>query len=355
MPRRYGGPVSPTPARPPTPARVWPLYAGGFLGPFGGAMVNTMLPELADGLDTSLAQASTSLTAYMLPFAGLMVVSGTLAAAWGPARTVRRAYGVYALASLICVAAGSAPLFLTGRVVQGTANAFTTPLLIAMIARLVPADRLGRALGTYASLQAAGQAFAPLVGGFAAGVDYRWAFVATALAALVLGVLSLPGRDGRVPDPDEQPADGAPPGRGAKWRALANRRLARACVIAWCCQFTSTGLMLLAALSASDRFGLSPGARGLLVAGFGVAGLVSGHAFGWLVDRIGIRRMGTLTLLLLGAAVATAGTAPRVTLLFALVALAGVASTGGRVLINSLALASTPANTGGATSDMLSA
>ena len=29
---------------------VWPMYLGGFLGPFGAAVVTTMLPELGDSM-----------------------------------------------------------------------------------------------------------------------------------------------------------------------------------------------------------------------------------------------------------------------------------------------------------------
>lgn len=58
--------------------RLWPFNAGGFLGPFGGAMVTPMLPELADGLGTSLSVAAWALSVYMIPFAALtrVVVNG---------------------------------------------------------------------------------------------------------------------------------------------------------------------------------------------------------------------------------------------------------------------------------------
>lgn len=322
---------------------MWPLYAGGFLGPFGGAMTNTMLPELGHGLGTDVAGASAAVTAYMIPFAGLMIVSGTVAAAWGAARTVRRAYVLYAIASLVCIVATSLGPFLLGRAVQGAANAFTTPILIAMIAAIVPPGRRGRALGTYASLQAAGQAFAPFVGGLAAGVDYRWAFGVTAAAALFLAVVT--------PSPRSEAA-AAP--KGGRWRPLANLALGQAATVALCAQFASNGLMLLAAVLASDRFGLEPGARGAVVAAFGVAGLLAGRSAGRLADAIGARRMGLLMLVVLGGAVAAAGVSPAVAALVGCVALAGVAGTGARVLTNTLALASTPANPSGATSLMLS-
>ncbi len=340
-------PGEPDPSTDPEPAaqaRLWPLYAGGFLGPFGGAMVTTILPELADGLASDVATMGSALTAYMVPFAALMIVSGTVASRWGRARTVRGAYVAYALASLVCVVASSAGPFIAGRALQGAANAFTTPLLIAMIVDLVPPARRGVALGTYAGMQAAGQAFAPLIGGLAAEVDYRLAFGVTAAAALALALLTPAGR-----------RESTTAVTRAQWQALANRRLARAGSIAFCAQFAATGLMLVAALVAADRFGLSPGARGLLVASFGLAGLLSGRLSGAATDRYGLRRVGVIALLALAVTATAVGLVPVWGLLVVGVALAGVAGTGTRVLTNTLGVSSTPANRTGAMSLTLSA
>lgn len=327
--------------QPTTQPRLWPLYAGGFLGPFGSSMVTTMLPELSSALHTSLATAASSLTWYMVPFAGLMLVSGTLAARWGEARTVRRAFTVYAAASVICVVASSAGPFLIGRALQGAANAFTTPLLISMIAALAPAQRIGRSLGTYASMQGAGQAFAPFIGGAAAGWDYRLAFGASAVAAIVLAVV--------LPQPERR-APGTAGDRTAQWRALLNARLVRVSTTAFTMQFASTGLMLLAALVASDRFGLSPAGRGAVVAAFGVAGLLTGTVSGHLADRFGLIPVGAAALVLLGVATGFALDAPWVWLLVVLVAVAGVAATAVRVLTQTLGIRSTPSNPSGAMS-----
>ena len=192
---------------------MWPLYLGGFLGPFGGAMVNAMLPELASGLGTSVPTAATAVTWYMIPFSAFMLVSGTIGARYGITRAIRLAFLAYAAASLICVVATSPLPFLGGRMLQGAANAFTTPLLLALIAEIVPMQRLGRALGTFAAWGAAGQAFAPFVGGAAAGVDYRWAFGLSAVVALALAavVSSRPLKAG------------ASRSAHARWRACSTR------------------------------------------------------------------------------------------------------------------------------------
>ena len=162
------------------------LYTGGFLGPFGGGVTVSMLPELGRDFGVSAQTASASLTAYLVPFAALMLVSGTLGARWGARRSVVAAYGVYVVASLLCAASSWFPLFLAARAVQGAANAFTTPLLLAAIAASTPAHRLGRALGLFASLQAAAQTTAPLLGGLAAEATWRIAFVGVACVAVLL-------------------------------------------------------------------------------------------------------------------------------------------------------------------------
>jgi MFS transporter, ACDE family, multidrug resistance protein len=319
--------------------RSWPLFAGGFLGPFGATMVTPMLPELGVGLKTSLGTAAWALTAYLVPCSALMMVSGTFGDRWGRARTVRVAYLVYAAASLGCALASSPAAFLAARAAQGSASAFTSPLLVASISDAVAPGALGRALGMFGSWQAAGQAFAPLVGGAAAALDYRWAFVVCALAAAGLA---------RMPTPEAP--NGVRRGRTGHWRALANRRLVVSCAIAFCFYLATSGLQLLVALRAVDRFGLGPDTRGLVVATFGLAGLLTGSQLGRLADRLGVQLLGLGALACVGVCVLVAGMVPLLLLLVIVVAAAGSASTASRVVVNALALRSTPTNSGGAAS-----
>ena len=67
-----------------------------------------MLPELGATYGVSAGTASISVTAYLLPFAAVMLVSGTLGERWGRRRTVVLGYAVYVLASVGCVLAGDA-------------------------------------------------------------------------------------------------------------------------------------------------------------------------------------------------------------------------------------------------------
>lgn len=332
-------------------------------------MVTPMLPELHVGLHTSLGVAAwAAMPAYQIPFASCVIVSGTLGERWGRRRTMLMAYALYPWASLVCVFAESVSVFLVGRGLQGVANAFLTPLLLATLSDAVPRGRLCRVLGSFASMQAAGQAFAPLVGGIAATVDYRLAFLASVFAAAGLAFIPVPATrggagagagagagTGRGTEDAEGEREGASSRRaGASgagpWRVLLNRRLAVTCLVGFCLYETAYGVMLLASLRAGDHFGLSPGGAGMVVAAFGIAGLVGGSALGRLAARVGMIRFGTASLLALAGAAALAGQVGGLLALVAVVAACGICSTGARIVVNTLAVTSTPANRGGATS-----
>ncbi|KAA0023717.1 MFS transporter [Antrihabitans cavernicola] len=315
------------------------LYAGGFLGPFGGGVVAAMLPELGADLGVSANSASTSLTAYLFPFAATMLVSGTLGARWGRVRTVRIAYAVYVLASIACVFAPTLALLLGARVLQGCANAFTTPLLLAALAALTPRQRLGRVLGTFGALQAAGQTSAPLVGGLAAEVNWRLAFILIAAVAAVLGVIGLPDSVSAIP------ADTT-----IRLREALRIDVIRVGVIALIGWGALGGLNFLLAFRAEDAFGLGPTARGVLLTCFGMAGILAARPVGTAIDAIGARRAVIIGAVVGGGLVAVVGTAGQLVVTALAWALAGVAAQFVLVGVNAAVLGSRSANRSGAVS-----
>ena len=77
-----------------------PLHLGGFIGPFGGAVLAVLVPELRDAFDATTSQIALAVPAYLVPFALLQLVSGTFGERAGRRRTVQVAYFGYALASV---------------------------------------------------------------------------------------------------------------------------------------------------------------------------------------------------------------------------------------------------------------
>ena len=270
-----------------------PLYVGGFLGPFGGAMLVALIPNVAEGLDASVAQVAAAITAYMVPFAALQLVSGTLAERLGPRRVVRGGYVAFAAAALACALAPEIWSFLAARAAMGAANAFLSPILLAALSEVVAPAVLGRTVGTFAAAQTAGLLFAPILGGLLGEISWRLAFV---LVAVVSIVLALPRQT--LGAAEWEPGTG---GR-ASIRALLNRwtaLLATQAALGYL-GFTAIGFVL--GLVGAEEFDLGSGARGLLIAGYGIGGILLGRYAGTVVDRAG--RPATA---LAGAVACTAG------------------------------------------------
>jgi predicted MFS family arabinose efflux permease len=290
-----------------------------------------MLPELGSSFGVSPGTASLSVTSYFLPFAAVMLFSGALGERWGRRRTVVVGYAGYVLASLVCVLAPTFTLFLAGRALQGVANAFTTPLLLAAVGAAVPGNRLGRALGWFGSLQAAGQTSAPLVGGVAAEADWRLAFGGVAVVAGALAVAGIP----------DDPAGGAR--RESLVAALRQAvrpdvvRIGAVAALGWGCL---TGLSFMVALRLEEWFAIGAGPRGLVLTAAGVAGLLTARLVGGAVDRIG-RRRSVLIGAVAGAFVVVAvGTLPGVGMVALAWAVGGVATQMLLVGVNALVLGS---------------
>lgn len=334
-----------------TPARLWPLYLGGFLGPFAAAVVNPMLPEISADLNISLTSAGAVVSAYLLPFAGLLFVSGSIADRLGRRRALVGAYAAFVLASIALTFAPDLGTVVALRAVQGAANAFITPVLVSMLADLVPAPRLGRTLGILGSLQAAGQAFAPLLGGVAASIGWRYAFLGTALAAGIL-LLATPVRTAVPPAPSGSAPTNRTRRRSPIRPAVLNGDVVRAALVAGTSYLTVLGIQVIGALWVSAEFGAGPIERGLIIAVYGVTGLLAGSVVGRGLDRFGTRLAGSLYAAGLALA-ALAFALPGLPIALAALALGGAAGTGLRTATNLLAVRAAPENRSGAVSVVL--
>src|SRR3954468_13167096 len=175
-----------------------PLYIGGFLGPFGGGVVAVLVPQLRSAFEATTAGVAATIPAYLVPFALLQLVSGTVGERSGRRRVVRTGYIAYAILSLCAAVAPNLGVFLGIRAAQGCANAFLTPLLLAGLADEVPPRQIGRAVGTFAAVQTAAVALAPLGGGALGAIDWRLAFFSQSVVALALALVPPPNARPRV-------------------------------------------------------------------------------------------------------------------------------------------------------------
>jgi MFS family permease len=313
-----------------------PFYIGGFLGPFGGGVVAVLVPQLREAFDATTAGVAASIPAYLVPFAALQLVSGTIGERLGRRRVVRTGYVVYAVLSALAAFVPSLGAFLVVRALQGGANAFLTPLLLAGLADEVPPRQIGRAVGTFAAVQTSAVALAPLGGGVLGAVAWQLAFVSQAVVAIGLALLP--------------PEDGAAREELPRLRTAFTRRVGLLSAASFAGYAGITGIGFLVAVLAADEFGLESVARGVLLAGFGVAGIVLGRPAGNWVDRYGRVPVACAGIAMCSVLVASLGVAPTAVWLGALWFVTGLGSTLVWAGINTLAVEAVPHNRAGGTS-----
>lgn len=317
---------------------TFPLYVGGFLGPFGGGVVAVLIPQLRDAFDATTAEVVASIPAYLVPFAVFQLVSGTIGERLGRRRVVRAGYIAYAITSAAAVFAPTIAIFILTRAAAGAANAFLTPLVLAGLAEVSPRERLGRTIGTFGAIQTAALALAPACGGLLGAIDWRLAFLAPAAVAVALSM---------VPPADAERVAGTEP---ARLRAAFTRRVGALSAAAFAGYAGVTGIGFLVALRCADHFGLGSSARGAVLAGFGVAGVIVGRPSGRLIDRLGPISVAAIAALGCAVLVGLLGEATTVWQLTTLWVAAGAASTVVWAGLNMLTVEAVPANRAGATS-----
>lgn len=251
------------------------------MGPFGTVVIVPMFPELREEFDASSSAVGLGFSLYLIPFAILLLVSGTLGERWGRRRTVRRTYLLYTVASVACALAPTLSIFIAARALQGVANAFITPLLLAGLAETVPEERFGRQVGIYSSFQALGGGLGPIVGGIAADSQWQWAFYGTAMVSLVLAI---------APPAGEPRANAEAP----KIKPLLTGRMIALGVAFLFAAAGPIGIAVLVGVAARDVLDLSGTTTGIILFLGAMSALALGPVWGQVLDRLGPRRAGRI-------------------------------------------------------------
>ncbi|MEC0257021.1 DHA2 family efflux MFS transporter permease subunit [Paenibacillus lautus] len=177
--------------------RWWALIAlalAQFLVVLDASIVNIALPSLGSELHLSTNTLSWVITAYVLPFGGLLLLGGRLSDRFGHRRLFMTGVAGFALASAAAGLATSGAWLLTARAIQGASAALLAPAALALVTKLFadPQDR-ARALGIWGAVAGIGSAAGVLLGGvLTASLGWSAVFyVNVPVAALVLAAVPL--------------------------------------------------------------------------------------------------------------------------------------------------------------------
>ncbi|MFI6922271.1 MFS transporter [Nonomuraea spiralis] len=176
------------PAPAAAPARqMWPLYAAGFTTAFGAHGIAANLGGFSADAVTSLLVLGGLLALYDGVEVLLKPLFGSLADRIGARPLLLGGLVAFALASGLYVVADSPGWLWAARLGQGAAASAFSPSASALVARLNPAAKLGRAFGGYGFWKSIGYTLGPLLGGvlvWAGGLRLLFA-VLTVLGAAV--------------------------------------------------------------------------------------------------------------------------------------------------------------------------
>jgi len=137
-----------------------------FLVVLDATVVNIALPSIGTDLNLDTAALAWVITAYVLPFGGLLLFGGRLADRFGHRRLFLIGVAGFVAASAVAGLAVSGEMLLAARAAQGASAALLAPAALALLTHLFrsPADR-AKALGIWAAVAGFGSAAGVLLGG----------------------------------------------------------------------------------------------------------------------------------------------------------------------------------------------
>jgi EmrB/QacA subfamily drug resistance transporter len=166
-------------------------------------ILNVALPTLQAEFGASASKLQWMVDSYLLVFAGLLLVFGTLGDRYGRKLALQAGVTVFGLASLGALVADSADGVIAVRAAMGVGAALIMPATLSIIANLFSGEERGKAIGIWAALAAVGIGLGPLTGGLLLEW-FSWSSVFLvnvpfAVAALLLGIRFVP--ESRDPHP----------------------------------------------------------------------------------------------------------------------------------------------------------
>ncbi|MET8286396.1 MFS transporter [Streptomyces sp. NPDC005132] len=210
----------PAPAPAPAPrtysrrASLIVLCAGTLMTILDGNVVTVAMPAIQSDLGFSGPGLAWVVNAYLIPFGGLLLLSGRLGDLVGRRRMFTTGLAVFTAASVLCgVATGPGTLVLA-RALQGVGGAMTSAVVLGMLVALFPEPReQARAIAVFSAVGAAGGALGTFLGGaLTQAAGWHWIFLVNlpiGVAAWVAAVRIL------------APEKGVGLGRGADWTGAA--------------------------------------------------------------------------------------------------------------------------------------
>jgi MFS family permease len=259
------------------------LLVAMLLASLDSGVAGVALPGVAAAFAASFAQARWIVVANLAAAAAASVWAGRSGDRFGRRRLLLAGMGAWTAGALGSGLAPSLSWLIAARFFQGVAAAFTMALSTALVADILPKERVGRGLGLLGAASAAGTALGPSLGGaLTAWSGWRAVFLAGAplgLLALLSAAWTLPADKGAAP--------GGTRGGRASAELLREPGMALALLSNALVMTVLMGAMVVGPFHLSEGLGLSPAWAGLILSAGPVTAALAGYPSGRLTDRLG--------------------------------------------------------------------
>jgi DHA2 family lincomycin resistance protein-like MFS transporter len=171
------------------------MLIGAFMGMFSETALNIALPSLAVSLNVPTSTLSWLVTGYMLVI-GIVLPFSSLLTRWFTTRQlIITGLIAFIIGAAIAATAGSFPVLLVGRMIQGVATGIILPLMFTVAMQVFKPSKLGAAMGMCALVIMFAPAVGPtLTGLILAKLNWHWLFwlfIPILAIALVFAITSL--------------------------------------------------------------------------------------------------------------------------------------------------------------------
>ena len=155
-----------------------------------GTIVNTIFPSIINDLSLTSTEVQWVQESYVLVFASLLLVWGSLADRFGRKRLLSIGIVIFIFASVWAGVAESPDVLILARVIQGIGGAMVLPTTLSLLNATFQGKERGIAFAVWGATIGGMVAVGPVLGGWlATDFSWRWAFGIN----LPLGILILAG------------------------------------------------------------------------------------------------------------------------------------------------------------------